>query len=404
MDDATIGARLRILRRWRGLSQAQLAGLAGVSQGYLSLIENGQRSLDRRSYIAGIASALHVSETDLVGGPHLSADHEQADPHAGIPDLRDAIQLNTLTAPAGDYARPLPELAAEMNVVYQLHRACAYIQVGQMLPPLIDELYVHAAAPQDEAAHRLALETMVEAHVRAASMCRTLGYLDLAGQAAAKAREAAGILGDPVQQGKADWAWLMSLPRAGSLERKLAAAERVATALEPHARTPLGIQVLGSVTLITSMAAAVAQHRDTAAHWMIESGSLAARLPDDPVNNWASFSATNVGIWRLAVDVEMGETGGAVLERTRQVSLSLLPARSARRASFLADAGRGLARDSRTRDEAVRWLHRAEATAPQYIRNSPAVRETVAFLLQRSRAQAGGRELRGMASRMGIAP
>jgi len=74
VDEATIGARLRILRRWRGMTQVQLADLADLSPSFVSMIENGQRPLDRRSHIAAIASALRVSETDLVGGPHLSAD------------------------------------------------------------------------------------------------------------------------------------------------------------------------------------------------------------------------------------------------------------------------------------------------------------------------------------------
>ena len=72
MDEVTIGARLRTLRRWRGKSQVELAGLAGLSPSFLSMVETGQRPLDRRSHIAALANALKVSETDLVGGPHLT--------------------------------------------------------------------------------------------------------------------------------------------------------------------------------------------------------------------------------------------------------------------------------------------------------------------------------------------
>ena len=65
MDEATIGARLRILRRWRGMTQVELAGLAAhLSPSFVSMVETGQRPLDRRSHIAAIASALRVSETD----------------------------------------------------------------------------------------------------------------------------------------------------------------------------------------------------------------------------------------------------------------------------------------------------------------------------------------------------
>jgi len=76
MDEATIGARLRTLRRWRGKTQTELAGLAGLSPSFISMVETGNRPLDRRSHIAALASALQVSETDLVGGPHLSADRQ----------------------------------------------------------------------------------------------------------------------------------------------------------------------------------------------------------------------------------------------------------------------------------------------------------------------------------------
>ena len=111
MDEITIGARLRILRRWRAKSQVELAGLAGLSPSFLSMVETGQRPLDRRSHIAALASALKVPETDLVGGPHLTPDPLQSDPHMGIPALRVVLQTNTLTTPAVERARPLRELA-----------------------------------------------------------------------------------------------------------------------------------------------------------------------------------------------------------------------------------------------------------------------------------------------------
>src|ERR1700690_1759035 len=102
-DEITVGARLRILRRWRGMTLTELAGLAGVSFSYLSMVERGQRMLGRRSYISAVAAALKVSETDLIGGPHLSADHLQSDPHMAIPAPREAFQANKLSVPAVDH-------------------------------------------------------------------------------------------------------------------------------------------------------------------------------------------------------------------------------------------------------------------------------------------------------------
>ncbi len=402
MDEITIGARLRILRRWRGKTLTELAGLAGVSTSYLSMVERGERMLDRRSYIAGIASALKVSETDLVGGPHLSADHQQSDPHMAIPALREAFQTNRLTNPATDHARPLPELVSAVTEHIEPLRADSdYAGAGALLPDVLDELHWHTAQVGDEAARRLALETLIEACVTAGLVAKDLGYIDLAHVAVLRAEEAATLLSDPVQQGKVDCLRVWTFPRERSWDRRLVAAEHAAEALEPHARAPLSMQVLGMLTLHAALGAAVVQRSQAVTHWLDEADQLATRVPDDIRGNWQSFCKTNAGLWRVAIGVERGESGGAVLDMARGIEQVKISWRT-RQASFLADVGRGLARESRTRGDAVRWLRRAEDAAPQHIRNHPATRETVAYLLGRATASAGGRELRGMAARMGV--
>jgi transcriptional regulator with XRE-family HTH domain len=403
MDEVTIGARLRTLRRWRGKSQVELAGLAGLSPSFLSMVETGQRPLDRRSHIAALASALKVSEIDLVGGPHLTPDPLQSDPHLSVPALRVALQTNSLTAPAVDRGRPLPELTRLVtDKIEPLRRACNYVATGQLLPDVLDELHYHVVAAADERAKQQALEALVEACICATFTAKSLSYPDLAHLAALRAEEAAVLLGDPIYRGKADFVWLHTLPRAGAWDRSLAAAERTADRLEPHATNALGRQVLGMITLTASLAAASLQRGDTAQHWLAAAAELADRVPDTPMVNWQSFSVTNVNIWRVSVGVERGETGLAMLKLAEQVRLDGLEPKSSRRADFFADMGRGLAREQRTRAEAVRWLRRAEDAAPQRIRNSAPVRESVAYLLNRARAAAGGPELRGMAARMGM--
>jgi hypothetical protein len=312
-------------------------------------------------------------------------------------------ESRSVSAPAVDRARPLAELAAEMSgTIDRLREVCDYVTMGQLLPPLIDELYLHAAQPADEAARRLALETLVDACICASMAAKALRYLDLACLAATRAEEAAALLDDPVQKGKADFQWLMTMPRAGSWDRTLTAAERAACSLEPKVGDGVGLQVLGQVTLVAALAAASVQRADAAADWLGEAEAIARRVPDEPALNWMAFSATNVGIWRVAIGVERGEGGGAMLDLAAKVNLTRLERRSTRRAALFVDVGRGLARDPKMRAEAVQWLRQAEETAPQKIRNSSAARETVAFLLSRATATAGGRELRGMAARMGV--
>lgn len=402
MDEVTIGARLRTLRRWRGKTQTELAGLAGLSPSFLSMVETGQRPLDRRSHIAALASALKVSESDLVGGPHLSTDRLQSDPHAVIPALRAALQTSSIGDPAVDQARPLPALVQEMSRIEPLHQACDYVAIGKVLPAIIEELHCHASRPEDEAAYQAALETLVDACVCATFTAKDLGYGDLAHLAALRAEEAGRRLDDPVQLGKAAFVRVHSLPKAGAWDRTLAQAQKAAEELEPHATSALGFQVLGMLELTAALSAAVVQDGTRAADWLDEADRLAERVPDVPDDSWMAFSATNVGIWRVAVSVERGYSGTAVLRLADKVDESKLVGRQGRRAAFLADVGRGLAREPQMQRDAIRWLRRAEDTAPQWIRNSPAVRGTVTYLLNRATTAAGGPELRGMAARMGV--
>ena len=110
----------------------------------------------------------------------------------------------------------------------------------------------------------------------------------------------------------------------------------------------------------TRRSRAVAQRPHLVSHWLGEAGQLAGRLPDDIAGSWQSFCQSNVGIWRVAIGVERGDSGGKVLELAAAVREEKLASRS-RKAQFLTDVGRGLAREPGTQAEAVRWLRRAEA-------------------------------------------
>lgn len=403
MDGTPIGARLRTLRRWRGMTQTELAGLAGLSPSFVSMLETGQRMLDRRSDVAALASALRVSETDLVGGPHLSEDRVRSDPHMSMPALRMALQTNSLSNSGVERARPLTDLAQVLTEqIDPLRRAGEYVSVGRLLPDVLDELHCHVAGPEDEAAYRLALETLIEACICGAIIAKHLNYTDLACLAAQRAAEAAVILDDPIQRGKADFVSLFTRPRAGSLERNMAAAEQAANALEPHARDRLGLSVLGILALMGSLAAASLRRRSAAVQWLTEAERLASRVPDEPSRNWQIFSATNVSMWRVMIAVENGEAGRGIRDIAGRISLDNWEGSLPRRAGYFIDVGRGLAREPQTRAEAVRWFRNAEAAAPQHTRNSAAARETVAYLLNRATAASVGRELRGLAARMGV--
>ncbi len=92
----------------------------------------------------------------------------------------------------------------------------------------------------------------------------------------------------------------------------------------------------------------------------------------------------------------------SALEAAKTVHPESLPKRC--QAQFWATVGRALVAGKKTRHKGVHVLLHAEQLAPQRIRRDVFVRETVAELLLQARRDAGGRELRGLAWRMGVAP
>ncbi|MGH3326641.1 MAG: hypothetical protein ACRDPT_02385 [Streptomycetales bacterium] len=150
--------------------------------------------------------------------------------------------------------------------------------------------------------------------------------------------------------------------------------------------------------LTAAYASAVAGDPDTAAEHVSESSAWAGRLGEGDAFH-LYFGPANVAIWKVAIGVERGE-GPKVVEYVDGVDVDVVASRG-RRASLYADLGRGLAQGRRRETEAVAMLCKAEELAPQWVPSDPLLRQTVTGLLARARAMAGGRELRGIAYRMG---
>jgi hypothetical protein len=107
-------------------------------------------------------------------------------------------------------------------------------------------------------------------------------------------------------------------------------------------------------------------------------------------------------LWRVSLATELGE-GGKVAELARGGHPEAIPLKPWQ-ATFYADLGRALVAERQTRDKGLQAMVKAEHIAPQLVRNNVFVREAVANLLATARRDAGGRELRGLAWRMGVAP
>ena len=170
VDDAqTVGARARMIRRRRGLSQEVVAGLAGITGAYLSLLERGRRGFNRRGLLEDLAGALGCSVADLTGQPYLAPDRQSADTAAAIPGISAALHDTTLDDVPDMPARPLPALvraAAQANTSADDAR---YAVAGQNLGALLVELHVHAVTGNAQQ-RQAALVALTEACMVAAEL------------------------------------------------------------------------------------------------------------------------------------------------------------------------------------------------------------------------------------------
>lgn len=398
-----IGKRIRTIRKRRGLSIETAAGFAGITKGYLSLIENGHRRVSRRGLLDDIASALGCSVVDLTGEPYVPADGPSATALTTIPPIQLALMDCDLDDVPDQPARPIAALLEAVRDS-NLHRdRTRYEIAGRDLGQVLVELQITAAAG-DEAQQRAALAGIVEACLVAYEITKNLGHPQLAVEAARRGLDAARRLGDPALLGFARWYYSLSLMRLGVRRRAnttlVAAVDELSDLANPAADETLAAQVLGLLHLTSALEAARSQRADVARAHLAEAKSIAVRTGEQN-DLMQHFGPANVSAWTLSIEVELGE-GPAAAEAAKRTPVDLKVFDSANRtAAWHYDLARALAQDGGRRDvEAVRHLDLAERTAPQRLRHDPIARELGLELKGRARTTMW--ELDSLLNRFGL--
>ncbi|MGH3709266.1 MAG: helix-turn-helix domain-containing protein [Pseudonocardiaceae bacterium] len=395
-DDArTIGRRLRQIRNSRKKSLRVVAGLAGMSKSHLSEIERGECALDRRSEIVALANVLQVAPSELTGLPVPA-------PGNGDTDAAVVAVRQVLTAVSRNRLRsepvPLEVLQRRVQVVRETRRRCGFGAVGEQLPGLIRDIHCTISAGRDVKA-LVELAVVVHVHVTLMWLRDSGASVDLRWQAATLAQGLAERLGDATSLGVAAFGSANALLASSMFD--LADAELDALTLPPTTVDTAGM--IGMVAMTRSLIAAADGRLDDVAAPMQAAKELANRF-GEPDNNHDrlgfGFGPTNVGLWEMALALEAGEPDRAV-----SVAQTIQPERhpfKTRQSQYWVDYGRALARLPRRSDDAVMALRRAERLFPIRVHRNPFAREVLAELVVRSRRDAIGRELRGMAYRAGL--
>jgi transcriptional regulator with XRE-family HTH domain len=386
----TTGMRIKYWRLRRGgMTQAALAGLAGVSQSYISQVEADRKSVERRATLVDIASALQVTVADLLGQPGDPTDPMRAGVSASIPSIRAAI----IEIEEGERRSPSRDADELHAVVEQVDGFRAVSDYGAMSPILADFLLDaagHGGLPLVRAAYE-------------ASLClRNLGYRDLALDAARISVRAAREFADPAWLGVARFAHVLALPieTASTMSR---IAEAAVAELQRDASNVSVRQMLGQMHLTAAMACAVDGRPDDAGAHIAAARAEAASLgdPEDGYGfNLCSFGPTNLALWQMTVDIELGEFG-KVLEVGRKTSPD--PLRMANRhQTYWMATGRALAHSGRTDREALIAFLRAERAAPLAFRLNPMVQDAVVAMVRRAQRKSISEDLRVLANRLGV--
>ncbi|MDW6058194.1 helix-turn-helix domain-containing protein [Streptomyces sp. FXJ1.4098] len=411
MDDELarrIGERLRSARRQRGMSLRNLAGLAGVSVGYLSMVENGRRLLDRSSLITAFAEALQIAPSELTGQPFASVDPHSSAAHEAIPALRLALMGLTMATPPDRRPRQVPAavLTERVAKANRLYHAAEYGALAAGLPMLLADLHA-AAEAADGAARHERLKLLADAyHPACTLLLKNLGYTDLAFIAVTRAAEAIAELDDPVYSALSGFFHTHVLMSAGSPTQALAQATAAANTLEAHLTSPDAHALLGELHLISATSLTQDRQRPGKARaaevrgHLAEAANLAGRTGE--TRAWhLNFGPTNVGIHQVSLNTDLGLHGEAVTAGGG-VHPEALEHAPGRQAAFHADLGRSLSHLRGREAEAVAALLTAEEIAPQRIHANASVRNTVESLTDRQLPAHTSRDLRGLAHRIGL--
>lgn len=389
----TTGRRVRQVRHARGKSLRVVAELAGMSRMTLLRIERGERALDRRSEIAALANALKVAPSELT---RMSVPV----PGNGETDTADEAVRLALLAVIHDQPRGQVCSAEELRtrVSSMLDARCRRDQqaeAGAVLPDLIRDVHSSLEAGRDVAE---LLELAVLLHTQGTgAWLRVVGApLDLRSQAVGLARRAAQELDSPTAMGIATVGSVGTLLAAGAFD----IAQTTLDAVTVPTTNPQRTQLAGMLALSQSLVAA-AENRPADIDASLECADELAERTGEGNAYWMGFGPTNVGQWKMADALEIGdhERAVAIAEGLRPDGHPNVP----RRAVYWVDYGRALARVRGRQDDAVRAFRRAESTSPLHLLRNQFARDTLAELATtRARRDVVGRELRGMAYRAGL--
>ncbi|MGH4020944.1 MAG: XRE family transcriptional regulator, partial [Pseudonocardiaceae bacterium] len=357
-------------------------------------LERGERTLDSLKLIVALARALEIAPSELTGLPVPAPGNGHTD--SATERVRHALTAVDVGHPGG-LVVPVDVLRDRAARLQDARRRCRFAEVADDLPGLIRDLHTSINAGGHDVAELFPLAAFVHADI-VSKWLQDAGAPELRWQAATVARNAAAEHGETTTLGVAAFGTAWALVSGGMLD--LAQAELDSATFPPT--TPETAGLVCALTMMHAVVAAADNRPGDVAAPMESAAELAQRFGQPGEDSPLGFAVgpADVGFRGIALALDAGEPDRAVAiaEGVRPEQLSFVT----RQAGYWVDFGRAAARLRDRRDDAVRAFLAVEELFPVRVYRNPLARETIAGLVQRSRSDAVGRDLRGLASRAGL--
>src|ERR1022692_3141325 len=328
-DGGRIGARVAAIRKMRGWTGRELARRASVSYSLLTKVESGAVP-PSASFIGAVARALRVDVPRITGQPYEEPGGRHAALQAMIGPLRRALLAYDLPSALDAPVRPVAELESDVRAMSLLGLQARYIQLGQSLPGLLQEL--QAAVMEAGNAERPTLYALLaEAYGGGSGIAHQLGYLDLRGMILDRIEWASRQSGDPLRVARTQWSRGVSLLGAAAYEQGLTLMERTRTDLDRDTdrMDEAARSVYGSLHLRSAVLAARAGRRADADAHLTKARAISVGVPEGANHYGMEFGPANVGLHEVSAAVELAD-GSLAVTRAEQFErsghLAALPA------------------------------------------------------------------------------
>jgi transcriptional regulator with XRE-family HTH domain len=397
--EVRIGERIRFYRQAKGRTQAVVAGLAGVSEDYLSQIERGLKT-PAIGVLHRFANVLDVRISDLLG-------EAAAAQHDGSAPAGKAVQQALMSYAGPDSAAPadLATLRRRVDSAWGVWqgRPLRFSEESAILPELIADVQSaqrELAASNDAERRREGHRIAADLYFLLRTFAKRTGRRDLSLLVADRAVLAAQEADDPVRIAAAKWNLGHILLAQGDAESAEDVAVRAVGELErqyPDGEAE-AVAMIGALWLVAAVAAVRRGDPWTARDRVRDKAWPAARRSGEGNVMRTVFGPVNVALHGMSIEMETGETAEA-LRLADEIDASTLPSRE-RQTTFALEVARCYAQ---RRDDPGVLLHllSAEASGPEDMRYNNLARELVQGLLRRARPTYAP-QVRAMAERIGM--